>query len=175
MCHGSVLPHVSGIAISTPGGNRRFLGGVSVTARDCGTSQSGQTVNSTLIVDCSKYLDHVLELRHPEALAPLSASLEGRGQALRGRARHRARRSQSSLQAARLVISGRHLDRLARHHRRHGRQQFLRCALAALRQHPRERALDRRDHGRRHERTLRPGRARPLRPAHEFAGQAAGA
>jgi FAD/FMN-containing dehydrogenase len=30
--------------------------GVSVTARGGGTSQSGQTVNSTLIVDCSKYL-----------------------------------------------------------------------------------------------------------------------
>ena len=36
--------------------------GVSVTARGGGTSQSGQTVNSTLIVDCSKYLDHMLEL-----------------------------------------------------------------------------------------------------------------
>jgi FAD/FMN-containing dehydrogenase len=35
--------------------------GVSVTARGGGTSQSGQTVNSTLIVDCSKYLDRVLE------------------------------------------------------------------------------------------------------------------
>src|SRR6516162_3396562 len=36
--------------------------GVSVTARGGGTSQSGQTVNSTLIVDCAKYLDRVLEL-----------------------------------------------------------------------------------------------------------------
>jgi FAD/FMN-containing dehydrogenase/Fe-S oxidoreductase len=36
--------------------------GVSVTARGGGTSQSGQTVNSTLIVDCSKHLDRVLEL-----------------------------------------------------------------------------------------------------------------
>jgi hypothetical protein len=35
---------------------------VSVTARGGGTSQSGQTVNSTLIVDCSKHLDRVLEL-----------------------------------------------------------------------------------------------------------------
>jgi hypothetical protein len=35
---------------------------VSVTARGGGgTSQSGQTVNATLIVDCSKYLDRVLE------------------------------------------------------------------------------------------------------------------
>ena len=63
-----------------------------------------------------------------------------RRQALRGRARHRARRAQPPAQAARPLVPGRHLDRLARHHRRHGRQQFLRRALAALRQHPRERA-----------------------------------
>src|SRR3954469_210048 len=35
---------------------------VSVTPRGGGTSQAGQTVNSTLIVDCSKYLDRVLEI-----------------------------------------------------------------------------------------------------------------
>ncbi len=35
---------------------------VSVTARGGGTSQAGQTVNSTLVVDCSKYLDRILEL-----------------------------------------------------------------------------------------------------------------
>src|SRR5438132_13011276 len=34
--------------------------GVSVTARGGGTSQSGQTVNSTLIIDCSKYLDKLI-------------------------------------------------------------------------------------------------------------------
>jgi FAD/FMN-containing dehydrogenase/Fe-S oxidoreductase len=36
--------------------------GMSVTPRGGGTSQAGQTVNSTLIVDCSKYLDRVLEI-----------------------------------------------------------------------------------------------------------------
>ena len=36
--------------------------GVSVTARGGGTSQCGQTINSSLIVDCSKYLDHIVEL-----------------------------------------------------------------------------------------------------------------
>jgi FAD/FMN-containing dehydrogenase/Fe-S oxidoreductase len=36
--------------------------GVSVTTRGGGTSQCGQTINSSLIVDCSKYLDHVIEL-----------------------------------------------------------------------------------------------------------------
>src|SRR5882672_3281996 len=36
--------------------------GVSVTARGGGTSQAGQTVNTSLIVDCSKYLNRMLEL-----------------------------------------------------------------------------------------------------------------
>src|SRR5215510_8060491 len=36
--------------------------GVSVLPRGGGTSQAGQTVNSALVVDCSKYLNHVLEL-----------------------------------------------------------------------------------------------------------------
>src|SRR6267142_321254 len=36
--------------------------GVSVLARGAGTSQAGQTVNTSLIVDCSKHLDQVLEV-----------------------------------------------------------------------------------------------------------------
>src|SRR5205807_2601735 len=36
--------------------------GVSVLARGGGTSQSGQTVNSSLVVDCSKHLTNLLEL-----------------------------------------------------------------------------------------------------------------
>src|SRR5262252_237021 len=36
--------------------------GVSVLARGAGTSQAGQAVNSSLVIDCSKYLDHLLEL-----------------------------------------------------------------------------------------------------------------
>src|SRR5499426_929528 len=36
--------------------------GVSVLARGGGTSQSGQTVNHSLVVDCSKYLNRVLDL-----------------------------------------------------------------------------------------------------------------
>ena len=39
--------------------------GVSVTARGGGTSQCGQTINTSLIVDCSKYLDHLVELDVP--------------------------------------------------------------------------------------------------------------
>jgi FAD/FMN-containing dehydrogenase/Fe-S oxidoreductase len=36
--------------------------GVSVLARGGGTSQCGQTVNSSLVIDCSRHLDRVLEL-----------------------------------------------------------------------------------------------------------------
>src|SRR5712675_569393 len=36
--------------------------GVSVLARGGGTSQSGQTVNTSLVIDCSRHLDKVLEL-----------------------------------------------------------------------------------------------------------------
>ena len=91
--------------------------------------------------------------------------------ALRGRARHRARRTQSPAQAARPVVSGRHLDRVARDHRRHGRQQLLRRALAALRQHARERPLDRRGAGRRNGRAFRSGGERSLRCAGRRCGR----
>lgn len=36
--------------------------GVSVTPRGGGTSQCGQTINQSLIIDCSKHLTHLLEL-----------------------------------------------------------------------------------------------------------------
>jgi len=36
--------------------------GVSVLPRGAGTSQAGQAVNSSLVIDCSKYLDHLIEL-----------------------------------------------------------------------------------------------------------------
>src|SRR5216684_4126386 len=36
--------------------------GVSVLPRGGGTSQSGQTVNSSLVIDCSRHLDHLIEL-----------------------------------------------------------------------------------------------------------------
>src|SRR6266702_1534908 len=35
---------------------------VSVLPRGAGTSQAGQAVNSSLVIDCSKYLDHLVEL-----------------------------------------------------------------------------------------------------------------
>ena len=87
--------------------------------------------------------------------------------ALRGRARHRARRSQPRLETAWPVVSGRYLHRLPRHHRRHDRQQFLRRAFAALRQYARERAVGRRDPRRRIEARIsaRCGRTCPILPA----------
>src|SRR5918995_3038149 len=36
--------------------------GVSVTPRGGGTSQCGQTINDSLIIDCSKYLDRLIEV-----------------------------------------------------------------------------------------------------------------
>src|SRR5271168_2200815 len=36
--------------------------GVPVTPRGGGTSQAGQTVNESLVIDCSRHLDHVLDL-----------------------------------------------------------------------------------------------------------------
>src|SRR5499426_1465876 len=39
--------------------------GVSVLPRGAGTSQAGQAVNSSLVIDCSKYLDHLIELDVP--------------------------------------------------------------------------------------------------------------
>jgi FAD/FMN-containing dehydrogenase/Fe-S oxidoreductase len=38
---------------------------ISVLPRGAGTSQAGQTVNASLVVDCSKYLDRLLELDAP--------------------------------------------------------------------------------------------------------------
>src|SRR6516164_9207765 len=36
--------------------------GVAVTPRGGGTSQCGQTINSSLVIDCSRHLDHVVTL-----------------------------------------------------------------------------------------------------------------
>src|SRR5688572_32201079 len=37
-------------------------GGVAITPRGGGTSQCGQTINNALIVDCSKYLDKLIDV-----------------------------------------------------------------------------------------------------------------
>src|SRR3984893_4304710 len=36
--------------------------GLSVLPRGAGTSQSGQSVNSSLVIDCSKYIDRIVTL-----------------------------------------------------------------------------------------------------------------
>ncbi len=99
-----------------------------VTARGGGTSQCGQTVNNGIVIDFSKHLNRIL-------------SLDVENRDVRGRARHRARRSQPATEKARAVVSGRRLHGVARHHRRHGRQQFLRRAVFALRHHARQHAV----------------------------------
>ena len=43
--------------------------GVSVMPRGGGTSQSGQTVNASLVIDCSKYLDQCWSSTSPAAAA----------------------------------------------------------------------------------------------------------
>src|SRR5271167_1278761 len=42
---------------------------VTVLARGGGTSQSGQTVNHSLVIDCSKYLNRILDLESPAVAA----------------------------------------------------------------------------------------------------------
>ena len=51
--------------------------GVSVLPRGGGTSQAGQTVNQSLVIDCSKHLNNILDL-------------DVAGKALRGRTGHRS-------------------------------------------------------------------------------------
>ena len=115
--------------------------GVTVLARGGGTSQAGQTVGESLVVDCSKYLTRILDLDVKRARCTVEPGivLDDLNRAA---------------QAARPVVSGRYLDRVARHHRRHGRQQFLRRPLDALRHHARQRAVDRGAAGRRHARRI---------------------
>src|SRR3954468_5428376 len=36
--------------------------GVAITPRGGGTSQCGQTINTTLVIDCSKFLNNVIEV-----------------------------------------------------------------------------------------------------------------
>ena len=124
---------------------------VPVLPRGGGTSQSGQTVNAALVVDCSKRLTRIL-------------SLDTDAAALSGRARRRARRAQSPAEAYWLMVPGRHLDGVARDDRRHGGQQFLRRPIASLRHDARQRDLDRRRSRRRFARAFRRGSGRSLRP-----------
>ena len=83
--------------------------GVPVTARGGGTSQCGQTINRGLVIDGSKHLRRILAVDAAARRCTVEPGivLDDLNRAA---------------QAARVVVSGRRLHRLARHHRRHGRQ-----------------------------------------------------
>src|SRR6202023_2511311 len=57
---GVVLPRTVAGAARASGIARQD--GVTVLARGGGTSQSGETVNHSLVVDCSKYLNRLIDL-----------------------------------------------------------------------------------------------------------------
>jgi FAD/FMN-containing dehydrogenase/Fe-S oxidoreductase len=57
---GVVLPRTEDDVVATLRACRRF--GVPLTARGGGTSQAGQAIGPGLVLDCSKYLDGVLEI-----------------------------------------------------------------------------------------------------------------
>ncbi|HXW48376.1 MAG TPA: FAD-binding oxidoreductase, partial [Xanthobacteraceae bacterium] len=64
--HYQIVP-LGVVAPRTPAGAERALAvcraeGVPVTPRGGGTSQAGQTVNKSLIVDCSQHLNRILEV-----------------------------------------------------------------------------------------------------------------
>ena len=119
--------------------------GVPVTPRGGGTSQAGQTVNQSVVIDCSEHLNRVIEVDTAGRRCVVEPGIV-------------LDELNRALKPTGLVVSGRYLDRVARHHRRHGGQQFLRRALAALRQYARERDRDRCHAGRRHARAFRPAR-----------------
>jgi hypothetical protein len=94
---------------------------VTVLARGGGTSQSGQTVNHSLVIDCSKYLNRILDL-----------DVAGR----RCVVERIARRPQPAAQAPRPLVPGGHLDSVAPPSA--WPATILQGAVAALRRHPRQ-------------------------------------
>ena len=122
--------------------------GVSLLPRGGGTSQSGQTVGRSLVIDFTKHLNQLIEVDAEARTCDRAAG-------------HRARRAEPAAQVDGPVVSGRCLDRQPRHHRRHDRQQLVRHALDPLRHHARQRAGHRRHPARRQRGALRRGRAQP--------------
>src|SRR5262249_23512303 len=64
---GVVVPHSEADILATLAACRRF--GVPLTARGGGTSQAGQSIGPGIVLDCSKYLNGVLEINAPERWA----------------------------------------------------------------------------------------------------------
>ena len=125
---GVVVPRTADEAVRAA--EAAVAAGVPILPRGAGTSQCGQTVGAALVIDTSKHLNRLLEVD--------TGSAHGLG-----RARHRARRAERPLEAARPLVSRRRLDVGASHDRRHDGEQQLRRALAALRQHGAQRARGR--------------------------------
>ena len=124
---------------------------VPVLPRGGGTSQSGQTVNAALVVDCSKRLTRILSLDTDARRCRVEPGIV-------------LDELNRRLKPTGLMVPGRHLDGLARDDRRHGGQQFLRRPIASLRHDARQRDLDRRRSRRRFARAFRRRSGRPLRP-----------
>ena len=106
--------------------------GVSACCRAAAAPRNaGRRSITSLVIDCSKHLTRILELdvAGRRCVVEPGIVLDDLNRAA---------------EAARPVVSGRRLDRVARDDRRHGRQQFLRRPLAALRHHARQCHLDRR-------------------------------
>ena len=108
--------------------------GVPVTPRGGGSSQSGQTVNNSLIVDCSKHLNSILDLDVAGRRARVQPGivLDDLNRQLKA---HGLWFPVDVSTASRATIGGM------------TGEQFLRRTLAALRQHPRERVVHRRHAG----------------------------
>ena len=104
--------------------------GVPILARGGGTAQNGQSVNVAVVIDCSKYLNRVLEVDPRARRAHVEPG------AVCDALRDAAERAWSDLRPR----SG---DPFALHPRRHDRQQLLRAALGDGRQDGREHRTDR--------------------------------
>ena len=79
-----------------------------VTPRGGGTSQCGQTINDGIVIDFSKHLNRIVSLDVDNRICVVEPGIV-------------LDDLNRQLKAARPVVSGRRLHRLARHHRRHGR------------------------------------------------------
>ena len=99
--------------------------GVSVLPRGGGTSQCGQTVNSSLVIDCSKYLNRIIDLdvENRRCVVEPGIVLDDLNRALKP---HGVWFPVDISTASRATIGGM------------TGEQFLRRALASLRQHARK-------------------------------------
>ena len=132
---GVVIPRRAEDVVAAVGVCRRH--GAPLVARGCGTGLAGQTVNTAVLFDFSKYLNELLEL---DPRAPPRAGPAG------DRARLAARRRRG----ARADLRARSRHALALHAGRHAGQQLVRDALDDRRRHRRQRRGARRAALRRH-------------------------